>query len=383
VVNEEQDGAQAYPKAASFGDGGFVLVWQCPNIDGNGSGVAARRHLAGGMPADSEFQVNTHVDSHQEQPGVAAHGNGSFAVIWQSKDQDGDGHGIFARLFAAGGAALTGELSVNTQVSGDQQYPVLAPLRTGGYAAAWSGEGDGDSSGIYVRPVSSLGSFPAGGAIRVNSWTDGEQTAPDLAVVETGNVAVVWASKDVDGSSWGIAGRLISPDGSPVADEFQVNLHGDGEQSNPAVTALAGGGFVVCWDGSLANGDGHGVAARLFSNDGTASTQDVAINSTESGNQVMPVPVALSDGRLVVVWQGSGQDGNGEGIFFRILGAELSPTSGEIPANFQYDGNQKYPDGIGLVDGGFVLTWTSDKLDDNSTAVAAGLFDSKGGVLAP
>ena len=383
VVNETVDDEQSHPAAAAFGDGGFVLAWQSKDQDGDKWGIFGRRYLTGGTPGGGEFQINTHIADEQMLPAMAAHANGNFAVAWQSNKQDGDDYGAYLRLFVAGGAPLTGELQASTKKNGPQLGASLTAMSDGGYAVAWSGNGSSEDSGVFIRRISAFGSFPPGGVTGLNSWVTGDQEAVDLAALSSGSIAAVWASKDMDGSGWGISGRVLSGGLQYLTGEFQVNGYSEGDQENPRVAALAAGGFVVCWDGKQAAGDDHGVAARLFLATGEPVGSDFPVNMTTGGNQVLSYPVALAGGGFVASWQGSGQDGSGEGIIFRLFGASGEPASGEIPANLQYDGNQTSPGGTGLPAGGFVLAWTSEKVDDSGTAVVAARFDALGKALAP
>ena len=52
-----------------------------------------------GKSIGSEFQVNTYINLDQECPAVATDEKGNFVITWTSDGQDGDGWGIFARMF--------------------------------------------------------------------------------------------------------------------------------------------------------------------------------------------------------------------------------------------------------------------------------------------
>jgi hypothetical protein len=87
-------------------DGNFVVVWASKDQDGDGWGVYARRYDASG-PGE-EFRVNAATAGDQLNPSVAMNHLGEFVVAWSSKGQDGDGWGVYARRYDATGAGAGG-----------------------------------------------------------------------------------------------------------------------------------------------------------------------------------------------------------------------------------------------------------------------------------
>ena len=49
--------------------------------------------------AGEEFQVNTYFSSAQDHPAVAMDEKGNFVITWESEGQDGDGMGVFAKMY--------------------------------------------------------------------------------------------------------------------------------------------------------------------------------------------------------------------------------------------------------------------------------------------
>ena len=64
-------------------------------------------------------------------------------ITWSSKNQDGDGWGVFAREYDATGSAQGGEFQVNDSSGGDQQFSSVTMDASGNYVIVWSGEGAG------------------------------------------------------------------------------------------------------------------------------------------------------------------------------------------------------------------------------------------------
>ncbi|MFO7900670.1 MAG: SdrD B-like domain-containing protein [Planctomycetota bacterium] len=97
----------------------------------------------------SEIQVNTTAAGDQTRPSVAADADGDFVVAWDTAGQDGDGLGVYARMYDADGTPNGDEFPVNTETTGDQYRPSVAMADDGSFVIAWQSDGqDGDSGGI-------------------------------------------------------------------------------------------------------------------------------------------------------------------------------------------------------------------------------------------
>ena len=58
------------------------------------------------------------------------------------------------------------------------------------------------------QQYSSLG-LPVGGEFRVNTYTTGDQSYPDIAMDQNGDFVVTWASSGEDGSGWGVYAQTV------------------------------------------------------------------------------------------------------------------------------------------------------------------------------
>jgi hypothetical protein len=106
------------PRAvARDADGDFVVVWSnSEDYAYAGARVRARLFDPDGNPKAVAFTVNLHEVGDQQRAAAAMGPDGDFVVVWQSvyagvlrDDQDGFGHGLFGRRFAAptpGGVVL-------------------------------------------------------------------------------------------------------------------------------------------------------------------------------------------------------------------------------------------------------------------------------------
>ena len=93
-------GSQKDPDIAVLDDNSVVVVWETPNLDGDGYAVAARVFDQWGNPVDGaeEFQVNFTEAGDQENPMVAAIDSCHYVVVWDSVTNVPFNVDIFARV---------------------------------------------------------------------------------------------------------------------------------------------------------------------------------------------------------------------------------------------------------------------------------------------
>ena len=320
-ANTYTPGAQENPCVASSPDGRFVVVWQSDDQDGSDEGVYAQRYYANGDKAGYEFQVNAYVADHQTRPRVAAVGGERFVVVWESKNQeawdppDNAGYGIFARVYDWDGSTVGGEFLVNTQILSYQKRPGVAGFGDGRFVVAWESGGnqDGSSYGVFGQLYKADSQTKDGVEIMINSWTDDHQGVPSVATFSGGFVAV-WESDGQDGSEWSVFGQRYNAGGVKQGGEFQVNAYTDTYQWEASVAAFADGRFVVAWESHMQDGESGGVFGQRFAAGGSKSGPEFQVNTYAAGKQQLASVATFSDG-FVVVWASGGQDGDGNGIF--------------------------------------------------------------------
>ena len=226
-----------------------------------------------------------------------------------------------------------------------------------------------------------------GPEFQVNTTTTSYQYAPSVANVgPASNFVVVWSSDGQDGSHTGAVGRLFNAAGTPVGGEFAINASTTGYQDRVNVGSNPAGNFVVAWTEWISYDASYEVRARRFNSSGTAQGGDIVVNTYTTGSQGSS-PVAMdSAGNFVVVWSSAPdfltsqppQDGSGTGIFARRFDASGNPLSAEFQVN-QYTTDNQYSPRIAMNPGGdFIVVWTSDHQDAQSSSIMARRFDNVG-----
>ena len=151
-------------------------------------------------PLGGETRVNTTTAGTQTLNAsgrcVAMDADGNYVVVWESAGQDGDQGGIYGQRFDSSGAAIGGEFRVNTTTAGNQTYASVARDAAGNFLVVWSGNGPGDTDGVFAQRYDANGN-KLGGEFRVNAAAAGVQSTPVAGACPTGGYVVAWSESDV------------------------------------------------------------------------------------------------------------------------------------------------------------------------------------------
>ncbi len=151
-VNSYTDSFQSRPDVAALDDGTFVVVWQSDGSFGDDdsfTSIQARRFSSDGTPLGPELQVNNEILGQQYYPAVAAQEDGGFVVAWT--DTPVANTTIAARQFLAGGVPADDQFQVNTMpgVSVDDPPSIDALGRE--FVVVWIANGDVYLNGSFLR----------------------------------------------------------------------------------------------------------------------------------------------------------------------------------------------------------------------------------------
>jgi hypothetical protein len=377
-VNSFTPGIESYPAVAVQPSGDFLVVWDS-NFGVDVADVVAQRFSSSGLPVGIEIPVNTYLPSQQFGASVGLIDDaGDFAVVWQSKYQDGGDYGVFGQRFSSSGTAIAAEFQVNTYTSGHQRDASVVALNGGDFVVIWGSSAyqDGSSYGIFGQRFSSAGAL-LGGELQINAFTAMDQRLPSAAATSgSGDFIVVWQSRSQDGPpGYAIIGRRFSSAGAALAGEFQVNVYTVGYQRNASVTADLDGDFVIAWDSYEQLGPGVAVLARRFSSAGDAVGGEIVVTA----NGTNPAVASAADNGFAVSWQTPVGDGSNYGVFARHYSSSGSPLAAEFQVNSYTTNHQQQPSVAANADGVFVVAWRSFVQDDGSFS---GVFGQRLAVLA-
>jgi hypothetical protein len=244
-------------------------------------------------------------------------------------------------------------------------------------------------------------------ADQVNAFTEGNQTAPSVALLGGDDFIVAWQScprlapghateavtTPQDGSYCGVYARKYSGgETDNPAPVFEVNVTTLEDQRAPVVAGAPDGSFLIAWEscpvtGSLGQDGGEcGIIARFYSADGASPSDEIIVNESTQWNQWHAATARLMDGRFIVVWEG-GRVGDGPiGIGGRIISATEEVASPEFAVSSAELGGQELPSIAALSDGGFFVAWqtcagaiydTMISPDGDGCAIVAQRFDGE------
>ena len=189
----------------------------------------------------------------------------------------------------------------------------------------------------------------------------GDQVLPDAAVTTNGGF-VVWQDNITDGDGLGISAMQLNGTLSGSGSSFRVNVQGAGDQQNPRVALLQGGGAVFVWQGGPKQSQ-HIYARFLSSSNTWLMTNDVEVNTFTNNFQINPAVATLTNGNVVVVWGSFDEVSSSslQDVYGRIFSPAGQPITGEFLINQFTAYNQRTPTVAALSNGGFVVAWVSEQ----------------------
>ena len=331
-------------------------------------------------PVGNEFQINTNKSNDQQYPVIASLKDGGFVVVWNSNNQDGSDYGVFGQRFNSSGTAIGGEFQVNTHTAFHQTDSRVTGTGDGGFLVTWTSTDsaqDGSGYGVFAQRFNSSGT-KVGAEFQVNTTTSSHQLHSNPTSLTGGGFVITWASNEQDGSGKGVFGQLYDASGVAVGGEFQINTHTNADQMLPRVTSLSDGGFVATWSSDQQDGSGFGVFGQRYDATGSVIGSEFKINTSTNSNQFVDSATVLSNGDIIVSWSNENLDGSGYGVYGQRFDSSGSAIGNEFRINTYIENNQGGVSVSGLSDGGFVAAWSSQGQDASGYGVYGRRFDAQG-----
>ncbi|WP_207238451.1 calcium-binding protein [Pseudomonas sp. GW458-11-11-14-TSB1] len=211
--------------------------------------------------------------------------------------------------------------------------------------------------------------MPTLGEIRVNPTT-GYHSEPSLTALKDGGYIVAWSDQGTSTTDY-IYTQRYNASGVKIGGPALVNHVTNSAQEDPTITALTNGGYVVAWQSDTFD-DMSDIAVQIYNANGVKVGSESVVNTTRSGMQDSAEITALKDGGFVVSWASYGQDGSGWGGYLQRYNASGAKVGVEtrVSTTTQYD--QDGPTVTGLADGGIMVVW-----EGNGTGDASGIFGQR------
>ncbi len=207
------------------------------------------------------------------------------------------------------------------------------------------------------------------GEIRVNTTT-GKNSEPSLTALKDGGYIVAWSDQGTSFTDY-IYTQRYNASGVKVGEPALVNKVTNSEQEDPSITALANGGYVVAWKSDTFD-DMADIAAQVYNANGVKVGSEFIVNTTRMGEQDSTQITSLKDGGFVVSWASFGQDGSGWGSYLQRYDASGAKVGVETRVATTTLSDQDDPTITGLADGGIMVVWEGNGKDD-----AYGIFGQR------
>lgn len=330
--------------------------------------ASATNVLANVVPVGPRFQINEYTPGFQGHPRIAALPDGTFAVVWESEGQDGDGLGVLARVFSRVGQPFGGEFRLNSHTQADQWRAGLIALADASFLAAWSDYGQGVRGQRFNGIGQLLGhevSLPVRGATAMASRSDG------------GFVAA-WSSGCVANRGLScIRAGVFDTDGAPRSPSFEVSPNSAFHNpASPSVTVLPDDSFAVVWFHER-DGASDVLQGRLFDEHGHSVTRefDIAPYDGAGGCHLGFGLCAGRQGQIVVAWA----DASESAAYRRYdsVGQPLTPVVDIAPRPGSIDLDQYCPSASCTVADGF-LTVLAELREDHDFHGITGRYFPEG-----
>jgi Ca2+-binding RTX toxin-like protein len=341
---------------AALPGGGFVTVW----YDGNGS-VHSQIYNDNGRAVGVE-----NFTAAGAAPNVTALPSGGYIVTWVAMNAYPANADVYAQMFDANGNAVGQQLLVNTAADGFQERPVVTALVDGGFVVAWDNRGSSDNLYDNVRlQVFAADGTNVGGEVIATESKPGSTWEGAITALAGGGFVVGWYDGGGDTRA-----QLFDSSGNKVGTAFPLNAFTDGYQQDPALAALPNGGFVAAYaDGGtnfLQQDTGHrGIWIQLFDANGNRVGVEIHASSLGPYGQGTPVIDIVPGTGFVVAWKDGnspeqGLAGNDRAQMFDFAGNKIGDEFAISPSP---DTGQNSPHVITLDNGALAFGWNSEQFN--------------------
>ena len=331
LVNSTTSEAQQNPAISSDTAGRYVVVWESEFQDGDGFGIYAKVYNADHSVRVADFLVNTISQTNDQRfPDVAMNADGDFCIVWQTFEDPSVGWDVYRKLYNIDGTALSSRGRVNSTSAGNQMRPAVAAnddYFVIGYMNESVGSVESHVEGrFYLANGAALSS-----AFDLDLSAGNHLAHLDIGIDHNANALFTWQSDGQDGDRKGV---FVAGYQQPTTLNFaatQVNTTTVENQQAPSVAVDSAGNAMIVWSSFDQDGDHYGIYSRLLNTSGTFSGSEVAVNSTTANSQDhAKVTTSRSGNRFVVTWTDEAADGDEQGVYARYWEGGSFANSDEL-----------------------------------------------------
>ncbi|MDX2361589.1 MAG: HYR domain-containing protein [Crocinitomicaceae bacterium] len=348
------------------------------------------------ISATSETLVNTTTtDSTQQNCAVAMDTLGRYVVVWESEGEDGDGFGIYAKIYNADHTVRVADFQINTNSDADvndQRFPDVAMNAEGTFCVTWQSQEDEGWSDTWMewrsqgwdvyRRIYDIDGNAVSSQSRVNSSTAGNQMHPAIAAGDDFFV-VTYASEVTGENESEIYGRPFMSNGANVNSPQLIHSVTGSHMMHPDVAMTPTNEYTFTWQVDSLDGDRNGIYYASYDNSYNEIVAPTQVNTTTTGNQQEPRIAVDENGEFMIIWSSFDQDGDHHGIYGQRYSAPGTTSGGEISITTNTTGSQDHAALAVTREGGkYIISWTDDVADGDRTGVYSRSMFSNGSFLA-
>lgn len=141
---------------------------------------------------------------------------------------------------------------------------------------------------------------------------------------------------------------------------------------------LDDGGWIITWSATTQDLDDYAVYQQRFDATGHALGVEAMVSTTTTGIQNDQSVAALADGGWVVSWDSENVDGDSTAICQQRYNADGVAVGGETVVSVYTTSHQFDARITALSDGGWLVAWTSNEQDGDNRGVVQRRYDKNG-----
>ncbi len=272
---------------------------------------------------------------------------------------------------------LTIEMRGNVFTGSTQENAAVDVGPDGRVVLVWdSRRQEAGTYGVFARAFDALGR-PITHEVHVNEYVKSHQRLPGVAFAGGEEVWFVWNSHGQDGQAGSIVARRFDAELVPAGPEIAVNTTQEGDQTDPVISGRADGSALIVWSTTL---PGEGlrteIRARLLDSSDRATCDEIVVGQSRDGHDILPTVASLPDNRTLIAWARSHSKLAPNGIFGRLIGADGRPEGNEFLISQLDDQLHIEPSVAAGTEGRFLVAWLTGT--DEGYMVTARLYNDKG-----
>ena len=305
---------------AALADGGFGLAYSGSSNSPADTAIHVRKYDAQGNAGAITLLGDTGAGFPDQNSKISVDATG-FSVTWRGRGSGFDE--LYVQDFLASGA--TSGARIKLPSSSGVFIPAIVKLPDGDWVHAVSRTGTYHND-IHVTRYSSAGALETTTQLfgtTQNTLADGYDSSPQVCLLSDGGYVVAWTGKNLVnsvGQDYDIWAQKFAADGSLVgAKTYMSGITGGYTDDAFTVTALSDGRYVVAWAGRTgSNGAEKDIFFQVFNTTGARLGAQQQLGTPLLYSDSNPKVTALSNGNFVIGWEGQTTDSQGIDVFSRI-----------------------------------------------------------------